>query len=308
MDYRSGKRQVLKRGLSWTAVVTAAIFLAGCDKQPEGQVVAVVNGDEITLQELNAELGNAQLPEGAAKDEIRNQALDNIINRRLLAGVAREQGIDSSPDFIIRRRQLEEALLVQMLAQKTARPMKQPTSQEITEFVSQNPQMFAERSALMLDQIRFATPPTQDYLKALEPAKSMAEVVTTLNRLGIKFERGNVQADTATMPLELFNRLKAVGTSEPFIIPGPGGVAVSQLVASRPAPLPENQVTPAATNLIQCRNLANELNSMIESAKAEAGIDYQEGFAAPKSGATTSEDAAREASSAAPDTQAAAAE
>jgi peptidyl-prolyl cis-trans isomerase C len=298
MDDRLGKRQVLRRGLTWTAVVTAAIFLAGCDKQPEGQVVAVVNGDEITLQELNAELGNVELPEGAAKDEIRNQALDNIINRRLLAGVAKEQGIDSSPDYIIRRRQLEEALLVQMLAQKTARPMKQPTSQEITAFVQENPQMFAERSAMMLDQVRFATPANDDYLKALEPAKSMAEVVTTLNRLGIKFERGNAQADTASLPVELFNRIKTVGTSEPFIIPAPGGVSVSQLLASRPAPVPQEQVTPAATSLIQRRNLAKELNSMIEAAKTEAGIDYQEGFSAPKSAASTSEDAAREAAAA----------
>lgn len=294
MDVGSSKR--LNPRVTLAAVLAAAALLAGCEKQPEGQVVAVVNGDEITLQELNAELGNTELPEGAARDELRNQALDNIINRRLLAGVAKEQGIDSSPEYIVRRRQLEEALLVQMLAQRTARPMKQPTSEEVEEFVANNPQMFENRAILLLDQIRFPTPPTQEYLEALQPAKTMADVVTTLNRLGIRFERANTQADTATMPVELYNRINSIGTSEPFIIPAPAGVSVSQLVSSRPAPLPENQVTAAATTLIQRRNLANELNSMMEAAKAEAGIDYQEGFAAPRATATGSVEAALEAS------------
>lgn len=290
---RSSKQRRL--GLSLTAVAAAAL-LAGCEKQAEGQVVAVVNGDEITLQELNAELGNTDLPEGAAKDEIRNQALDNIINRRLLAGVAREQGIDDSPEFIVRRRQLEEALLVRMLAQRTARPMKQPTSEEVNKFIEENPQMFAKREIFLLDQIRFPTPATQDYLKAIEPARTMAEVVTALNRLGIRFERGNTQADTASMPLELFERIGAIGSREPFVIPGPTTVSVSMLVSRRPAPLPENQVTPAATAMIQRRNLANELNAMIESAKAEAGIDYQEGFAPPKAASTASGEKLLEAS------------
>ena len=121
----------IKRSVPWAGALLTAALLAGCDKQPEGQVVAVVNGDEVTMQELNTELGNAELPEGAAKDELRNQALDNIINRRLLAGVAMEQGIDDSPEFIVRRRQLVVDLLVLLLAHLTARPFKRPTSQDV---------------------------------------------------------------------------------------------------------------------------------------------------------------------------------
>ena len=291
---RSNKRSATRLGVSWTGALLGAALLAGCDKQPEGQVVAVVNGDEVTMQELNTELGNAELPEGAAKDELRNQALDNIINRRLLAGVAMEQGIDDSPEFIVRRRQLEEALLVQMLAQQTARPMKQPTSQEVSDFVAKNPQMFANRAILTVDQIRFPTPANQDYVKALEPASTMAEVVTALNRLGIRFERSTTRVDTATMSAEMFNRISSIGSSEPFIIPGPAAVSVSYIVSSQPAPLPANQVTPAATSMIQRANLSNELNNMIKAAKTEAGIDYQPGFAAPKAAATDTAAAALE--------------
>ncbi len=260
----------------------AVALLAGCDKAPEGQVVAVVNGEEVTMQELNAELGNAELPEGAAQDEMRNVALDNVINRRLLADLARESGIESSPEFVMRRRQLEEALLVQMLAQQTARDLKQPTAAKINEFVNSNPQMFADRTVYAVDQIRFATPPRNDYLEALRPVKSMDEAVAALNRLGIKFERGNVRIDSASLPVEMYRQVKAVGTSEPFVIPGNGGVTVSQILESRPTPVPQNQVTAVATNMIQQLEVAEQLDARIKAAKAEAGIDYQSGYSAPK--------------------------
>src|SRR5262249_103371 len=142
------------------ALVAALAIMAGCDREPEGQVVAVVNGDEVTLQELNGELGNAQLPEGEkAKNDIRNMALANVVNRRLLAGLARDEQIDTSPDYIVRRRQLEENLLVQMLSQKVARTIKQPSAAEIDKFMADNPQMFANRTIMAVDQIRFQTPP-----------------------------------------------------------------------------------------------------------------------------------------------------
>lgn len=264
------------------AGLLALAVLAGCDKAPEGQVVAVVNGEEITMQELNAELGNAELPEGAAQDEMRNAALDNVVNRRLLAEVARESGIDSSPEYVMRKRQLEEALLVQMLAQQTSRNLKQPTAAEINEFVSSNPQMFANRTFYAVDQIRFQTPANNNYIAALEPAKSMAEVVATLNRLGIRFERGNVQIDSASLPADMYRQVSSVGTREPFVVPGPSGVTVSQILETRAAPVPQNQVNAVATNMLQQLEVAKQLDARIKAAKAEAGIDYQDGFAAPK--------------------------
>ncbi len=266
--------------------ILALAMLAGCDKAPEGQVVAVVNGEEITMQELNAELGNAELPEGAAQNEMRNAALDNVVNRRLLAEVARESGVDSSPEYVVRRRQLEEALLVQMLAQQTARDLKQPTAAQINEFVSSNPQMFANRTVYAVDQIRFRTPANNSYIAALEPAKTMAEVVATLNRLGIRFERGNVQIDSASLPADMYRQVASVGTREPFVVPGSGGVTVSQILESRAAPVPQNQVNAVATNMLQQLDVAKQLDARIKAAKAEAGIDYQSGFAAPKAAST----------------------
>lgn len=279
---QKGWGERLPRQVAAGALVAALALLAGCDRKPEGQVVAVVNGDEVTLQEINAELGNTQLPEDDnSKNQIRNAALANVVNRRLLAGLAREEQIDSSPDFIVRRQQQEETLLIQMLSQKIARTIKQPTAAEIDKFMADNPQMFANRTLMGVDQIRFQTPPRNDYVEALRSAKSMTEVVAALNRLGIRFQRGNVQIDSATLPLELFNQIMAVGTREPFVVPGVGGVAVSQIVVTRPAPVSGPQARPAASNVIQQRAVATELERRLKAARDEAGIDYQPGFGEP---------------------------
>ena len=275
------RRARVLRGMALASLVAATGLLAGCDKQPTGQVVAVVNGEEVTSQELNAELGGAELGEGASADETRNRALDSLINRRLLAGVARDEQIASSPEFIIRRRQMEDALLVQMLSQKIARELAEPTAAELDKFIADNPQMFANRTILALDQIRFEKPARDDYVQQLAATKTMAEVVAVLNRLGIRFQRANVQVDSASMPAGMFSQVMQVGGREPFVVPGPAVVSVSNLLGSRQAPIAGDQARTVATNALRQRSVASELEKRLGAAKTEGGVDYQPGFGPP---------------------------
>jgi peptidyl-prolyl cis-trans isomerase C len=147
------------RRVALTMGAAAALLgLSGCDKKAEGQVVAIVNGDEITAQEVNGELG-AAAAQGEPNQQMRNVALARLVDRRLLADVAREEGLDRSPDFILRQRTMEEGLLVQMMGEKLARDKKQPTAQQIDQMIAENPQAFADRTVFALDQIVFQMPP-----------------------------------------------------------------------------------------------------------------------------------------------------
>ena len=58
-----------------------SVSLSGCEKKATGQVAAVVNGDEVTLQEVNAELGNANIPDGAQKEKARSAILQRLVRR-----------------------------------------------------------------------------------------------------------------------------------------------------------------------------------------------------------------------------------
>ena len=109
----------------------AILALSGCKREATGQVAAVVNGDEITLQEINAEIGNTELPKGIDRKVVQQAALQRIIDRRLIASAAREDGIDKDPQYIARQRRVDELLLIEMLGQKLEKTQRVPAAAAI---------------------------------------------------------------------------------------------------------------------------------------------------------------------------------
>lgn len=258
----------------------AMLLLSGCDKKAEGQVVAVVNGDEITAQELNGELG-AAASQGEPSQEIRNVALGRVIDRRLLAGVAKEEGVETSPEYILRKRNLEENLLVQMMADKEARAIKQATPQQLQQLISENPQAFASRTVFALDQVVFPTPSRPDVLNALRPTKTMADVVAVLNKFGIKFQRGNSAVDSVNLPPQVFQQFVRTGSSEPIILPNAQVITVAMVTRSEAAPVTGEAARNVAANAYAKREVGNVLKRKLDAARKAGKIEYQSGFAAP---------------------------
>src|SRR5258708_24010688 len=84
--------------------IVLAFLVTSCEKKPGGQTVAVVNNEEITAADLNAELSNANASGADATKEARAQALERLVDRRLLAQQAKSDGIDKSPEFLNQQR------------------------------------------------------------------------------------------------------------------------------------------------------------------------------------------------------------
>ena len=181
----------------------------------------------------------------------------------------------------MRRQQLEDALLVQLLTQKIARGLKAPTPADIDKFMADNATMFAGRAILTVDQIRFATPTREDYLKPLGAAHSMADVVAVLDKLGIKYQRQNSQIDTAQVPPQMVQQINKLPPGEPFVIPAGNAVIVSLVTGSKPMPMTGDAVRPAATNGVRNTKLGEALQQRLTAEKGQAKIDYQPGFAPP---------------------------
>src|SRR5215469_14989534 len=175
--------RTMKRCLTILVAPLIAMALAGCHflhlgqaSQPVGQVVATVNGQEITVRELNAELSQVNVTDPKLRKAAEQYALRAIIARKILAQTARAQGLDKTPEFAIQRDRATEALLAQALAAKVAASVPAPTPEEAQNLITAHPNSFAERKIFTVDQIRTAGPLDQAVVAALKPLNTLDQI------------------------------------------------------------------------------------------------------------------------------------
>lgn len=259
-------------------VCAIALVLCACDRKAEGQTIAVVNGEEITASELNAELERANIPPGEASEKARGRILQTIVNRELLTQQAREAGIDKSPEFITQQRQLIDGLLINMLLSRQLDTAELPSSGEIRKFEDSHPQMFAGREIWTLQQIQYPTPSSAAVKKKIEETKTLDELIKVLNGSGIKFTRGTNRVDTSNFPEQIYKQVSGLPQGEPFLIATDDRTVASAISAREPAPRSGEEARGAALAAIRKAKADEVLKSRLEKAKKAAEITYQPGF------------------------------
>jgi peptidyl-prolyl cis-trans isomerase C len=277
----------MTRFLAMATLALSAALLAGCEKKAEGQVAAVVNGEEITLREVNAELGDRPIPEGIDKNAVRQAALQRIVQRRLVAQAAKEDGLDQSPEYLIRRRALDDALLVQLLAKKVGSTIKVPDPAEIDAIMKARPEQFANRSILTVDRIQFVPSGGAALKSRLEAARSIDAIATALKESNIPFARATTDLDTAQLPPEVARQIMALPAGEAFILPQGGLYTAGVVTGRRLEPITGDAARPVAVNAIRNEQLAKAVERRLTAARAQARITYQPGFAPPNNAAAS---------------------
>ena len=263
--------------------IVLAVFVSACQKKAEGQTVAVVNNEEITASDLNAELTSENAPVTGTTNEMRAQALQKLIDRRLLAQEAKAEGLDKSPDFLNQQRRSTEDLLINMLVSRKVNTAQIPSPDEISRYEASKPEAFSNRETWTLDQITYATPKDQALNAKLSAAKSLDEIGQILAAAGIQFTRGTKKIDTAIFPHVIYAQIAALKPAEPFIVPGPGRSVANVIAAREPNPLSPDQARQVALNGIKRDQLEKFVQDRVKSLKTTAKIEYQPGFAPPKS-------------------------
>jgi EpsD family peptidyl-prolyl cis-trans isomerase len=291
------KLNALRPARTALLVATAALALAGCGMfsgkgkdadKPTGQVVAKIDGQEITQLEVNAELQGTAIPPSMTRRDAEKAALNNIITRRMLAKAAEERELDKKPEFLLQARRASEQLRVQALARDIAAKVVTPTRDEADKFISENPQMFANRQFFILDQIQFLRPGNLDKL-GFETAKTMPEVEAILQANSIQFRRQPASLDALganpdfvrevtkvlqTNPNELF-----MFATRPQGAPAPV-IMVNQVKETRLQPFTGDKAREFATNYLKNQRIQNALKAEVEKQQkaAKEKVVYQAGW------------------------------
>lgn len=282
MTRHLGERKKFLARQIWIPLTLAALLLGGCEKKPEGQVVAIVNGDEITQGEVNEELKITRLPKGVDEAKVRQAVVNSLVDRRILVAAAREDGIDKDPNFLIQRKQREDRLLVQLLAQRAARSMSKPAVGEVNAYMNANPGSFADRVLWRVNRLEFAAPKDPAVLKAIEGDHSMDAIIARLRSAGIEFSQATATLDSASVPQNIYATIASLPAGEPFLQTKNGVVTVAAVLGKEPAPISGDPARAAAADRLLGQRVNSRLNERLKALKAAAKIQYQAGYAPPK--------------------------
>lgn len=136
---------------SRTLLLATGLVVAGCSSEPMGQVVATIDGKEVTRRELQAEL-DAEGSAFTADPRTRAAALEGVIDRKLLAEAARRALVDRMPTFQAAVLRDRERLLAQSLLARGAESLPATTAADISARIAAQPWRYGERTALLIER------------------------------------------------------------------------------------------------------------------------------------------------------------
>lgn len=273
------------RHLGGIAVLVAALGLAACEKKPGGQVIAVVNDNEITQQEVQAEAVANNLGGAMSDQPGRTAMLQRVVERNLLADYAREKGLDRKPEFIARRRQAEETLLAELAMRDMVGSPKPPTDAEAQAFIARNPTLFSQRQQLALEEIRFPTPDKSETVKKLTKMNTVDEIALQLKAEGIEYERNRRVLDTGTVTPGIARQIVALPDGAMFDVSRGGLTYINRIMERRPVNTPPASWIEPAKQAVAREKVAGVAAKAVAELRKNAKIQYDPAWR-PSGGAT----------------------
>ena len=149
----------MKRAILLTLPAFALLAACGSHDAPTGQVVATVDGTEITQSELNAELNGARATTATGQRELQQAALAAIVNRILLANAAADQKLADTPAGAIAAHRAEQLAKIELLEGHIRGGVPRVSPEEANQFIADNPDLFNNRQIFLVEQIIVPNPP-----------------------------------------------------------------------------------------------------------------------------------------------------
>jgi EpsD family peptidyl-prolyl cis-trans isomerase len=262
------------------------LALASCGDKgaPKGQVVAKVGKDEVTVLDLQSEMAGFQAPNAQVRKAAEQQALNAIVQRKILAELAKKEKIDKTPEFARQKERMDEVLLVRSWQEKLVKAVPPPSPEEVQKFVTEHPDLYSARKIIVVDGLRF--PATQDpgLVQALQPLNTLEEVAAVLTQRKIPFGNGAGEIDTLRVDPRFAEQLLKLPPNEVFVAPQGNAVLVGHIREVKTVPVAANIATKHATEYLRNSRVREAVGRRFSSAIAagQKEVKYNKGYEPPK--------------------------
>lgn len=271
--------------ISTLLLILMASSLVACDKKEQGgkgtQVVAKVNGDEISIHQLNFQMSRlGQMNEEQSK-AVSKQVLKRLVEQQLFLQKSIEAKLDRNPAVLQNIENAKREILVQAYIEQQMSAAKKPSAQEISDFYTKHPELFEKRRIYRLQELAVAA--GRDKLAEIESGvksvKNVSEVANWLKDKNYKFTANSNVRAAEQLPLELLPKLNQMKDGEIVIIPSQDSINIVLLVGSQEQPITKEKAVPIIEQYFVNQRKTEIAKQQLEKLRSTSKIEYLGTFA-----------------------------
>ncbi|WP_341677860.1 EpsD family peptidyl-prolyl cis-trans isomerase [Niveibacterium sp. SC-1] len=246
------------------------------DAAPSGQVVAKVNGSELTVHQLNYAIQRS----GGAGGEAGSRALlDRLVDQQLLVTAAEEKKLDRDPRVVLALDAARREVLARSYLEQMAATPASADSKAVRDYYQAHPELFAERSIYRFKQIVVPGQLTPAAKAATASAATLDGVAAALRKENVKFTESQQQRAAEQLPMEVLPRMHALKPGQLLTIPADDGVMYVELVDARVEPMDEVAARPLIERFLGNKERGDAARTELARLKAGAKVEYLGQFA-----------------------------
>jgi peptidyl-prolyl cis-trans isomerase C len=239
------------------------------------QVVATVNGHEITETQLNRELESAGVREVTAAT--RQRAIDALAIEELLVQAALKNEIDRDAGFVQALEQSRRKLLAQLFAERVIYPKTVISATEVSDYYNQQTLLFAQRRRFRLTTFQAnAADVAPAVMKELEAANSIEKVRRVLDAHGIKYTTELATVTPEQLPIDELEAFSKAAVGDLFVNPRDDGSVLLMAVAAieDDVPMTLERARPLIEQYLQNARNQKAAAQYVAHVRANANIVY----------------------------------
>ena len=260
-----------------------AAFTTGCGNKEKvaTQVVAAVDGEEISVHQINAILSKARgvTPENLPKAKV--EILGGLVEQQLAINLAMSKKLDRSPEVVAAIETAHREILARAAMEQIASVQVKPTDDEAQKYYAEHPALFSERRVFNLQEIAFgrAVEGVDQIRARVSSAKTMEEIAAWLKDRKVEFSVNGGTRPAEQLPLEVLPQLHAFKDGQIGLVETKEGYLIVRVIASRSQPVTEAQALPTIKVFLANQRGAEAVKLAKNEMKAKAKIEYFGEFA-----------------------------
>jgi EpsD family peptidyl-prolyl cis-trans isomerase len=270
------KNYSLVGSLILVGLVTLGV--AGCGKKDKTatQVVASVDGEEITVQQINNVLNKSRgvTPENLTK--AKADILGGLVDQQIAINLAISKKLDRTPEVVAALEAARREILARAALEQIAAAQEKPSDEDAKKYYLEKPELFSARRIFNLQEIALGKNISDvDQLRnRVANSKSMEELIAWLKSQNIQYAANAGSRPAEQVPLDVLPKLHQLKDGQIDLIEGKEGYLIMRVIASALQPVTEVQALPTIKMFLANQRGAEAVKLAQNAMKAKAKIEY----------------------------------